>query len=85
MTDKTKIVIEKALKKYIKAKKNAVLNFVISAPGDTTQEKIANRDNLALDARLYNWNSDTILAISSALQSLGKWPEVGGKAVLIKQ
>ena len=60
-------IINKYTDKYPKAKKIAVRNFVGTAPND----KEANQYNLNMDAMLYRWNSDTILAIKEALVELG--------------
>jgi hypothetical protein len=62
-------LIEVALKKYPKAKRIAVENFVMSAPNDP----IANSVNLMDDTRSYKWNSDTYLAIKYCLKSQGKF------------
>lgn len=60
--------IATALREWTKAKKIAVQNFCWSAPAD----KVANRVNLKMDARLYSWNTDTVNAIEYVLQREGK-------------
>lgn len=60
-------VIDMALEKFPEAKKIAVQNFVWSAPADHK----ANKANLTMDARLYNWNTDTVQAIRYALTMIG--------------
>jgi hypothetical protein len=62
-------LIESALRKYPKAKRIAVENFVTSAPNDP----IANAVNLGDDTRSYKWNSDTYLAIKYCLKKLDKF------------
>ncbi len=64
----TQTAIQDALKKYPKAKKIAVENFVWSASNDNR----ANAMNLSQDARLYSWNAATVSAIKMALQQLKK-------------
>jgi len=63
-----KELIEKFLKKYPKAKKIAVENFVWTAPDDKT----ANIINLQADAKAYIWNVDTQKAIYFCLKELNK-------------
>ena len=60
--------IEIALKKYPKAKKIALENFVWSS-GDN---KMSNNINLNADTRTYKWNSQTVNAIRMALKYLDK-------------
>jgi hypothetical protein len=66
--DKTTEAINKALKKFPKAKKIAVENFV----GTAGDERMANQSNLDMDAGLYQWNTATRGAIYQALRELGK-------------
>jgi hypothetical protein len=61
-------IIEAVLKKYPKAKRIAVMNFVCTAPDDP----MANSYNLNMDAGLYKWNGDTRNAIREALRQLNK-------------
>jgi hypothetical protein len=60
--------IEVALTAFPEAKRVAVENFVMSAPND----KKVNQRNISYDALLYGWNQDTIDAIVSALEVIGK-------------
>ncbi len=62
-------LIETALKKYPKAKRIAVENFVMSAPSQPS----VNIWNLQYDKELYNWNIDTFRAIEDCLIELGKY------------
>lgn len=64
----TETLVTIALAKYPKAKRMAVENFCFSAPDD----KIANKVNLAADAKSYPWNSDTVNAIKTVLKAEGK-------------
>ena len=66
--DATLDAIERVMKRYKKAKRIPVRNFVCTAPDD----KMANSINLSEDARMYRWNSDTYCAIRDALRELGK-------------
>jgi hypothetical protein len=65
---KTTDLIDSAMRKFPHAKPLPVDNFCFSAPND----KFANRANLQMDARLYNWNSDTVAAIKYVLSWEGK-------------
>jgi hypothetical protein len=65
---KTIDLIDSAIRKFPHAKQLAVDNFCFSAPTD----KAANQANVAMDARLYNWNSDTVNAIKYVLSWEGK-------------
>ena len=67
---KTNDLIDSALRKFPRAKKMAVENFCWSAPDD----KFANRANLQMDTRLYNWNRDTVKAIEYVLSWQNKIP-----------
>lgn len=66
--EKTKENIELALKKYPKARANAVQNFVWSAP----ENKRDNSMNLRQDSLSYKWTVPTIRAIEFALKLEGK-------------
>lgn len=57
-----------ALKKYPKARKIAVENFVFSASADYD----TNRLNLEMDRGLYKWNMPTVHAILHGLKLIGK-------------
>lgn len=61
-------LIDSAMRKFPDAIGLALDNFCFSAPKD----KAANRANLEMDARLYNWNSDTVKAIEYVLSWEGK-------------
>jgi len=61
-------IIEAVLKKYPKAKRIAVVNFVCSAPNDP----MANAYNLGMDVGLYKWNRHTQTAIWEALRQLNR-------------
>jgi len=63
--------IELALKKFPKAKRIAVENFVSTA-STALIDWTDNVENLKMDARLYNWNNDTVYAIKWAMAELGK-------------
>jgi hypothetical protein len=58
-------LIEKALVRFPKAKRIAVENFTMGYDSLSSEAQ----SNLELDARLYNWNKDTINAIISILSS----------------
>jgi hypothetical protein len=61
-------LIDSAIRKFPHAEQLTVDNFCFSAPND----KAANKANVAMDARLYNWNSDTVSAIKYVLSWEGK-------------
>lgn len=56
--------IEALLKKYPKAKRIAVENFLMSLSG----EPMADSMNMSADARSYGWNSQTIQAIREGMR-----------------
>jgi hypothetical protein len=58
-------LIEKALVRFPKAKRIAVENFTMGYESLSSEAQ----SNLELDARLYDWNKDTINAIISILSS----------------
>lgn len=55
--------IEIALDKYPKAKRVAVENFTMGYDSLTSEARM----NLKMDARLYNWNTQTVSAIEYVL------------------
>ena len=55
--------VEQILKKYPKAKRIAVENFTMSRQDNHRNNLL----NLAMDARLYNWNQQTVNAIRDCL------------------
>ena len=55
--------IEKAMKRFPKAKRIAVENFTMSS----SELGMAEMMNLEMDARMYKWNSDTVNAIRYVL------------------
>jgi len=69
MNETTKIINEAlTLKKFSKAKRNTVENFVTSC-GDNGSD---NWENIKLDAKLYDWNGPTIECIRFCLLKMGK-------------
>jgi hypothetical protein len=58
-------LIEKVLVRFPKAKRIAVENFTMGYDNLSNEAQ----SNLELDARLYNWNRDTINAIISVISS----------------
>jgi hypothetical protein len=58
-------LIEEAMRMFPTAKLIAVQNFCWTAPDDDQ----ANGWNLGQDARLYEWNSDTVDAIAWVLRA----------------
>lgn len=63
MAIKTEL-IEKAMVKFPKARRIAVENFTMGYDSMNMEASM----NLGMDARLYNWNSDTIKAIKFVLK-----------------
>lgn len=61
-------IVKTVLKKYKKAKRIAVRNFVLTAPDN----KLANQWNLADDTKMYGWNGETYAAIHESLRQLNK-------------
>jgi len=60
-------VIEYVLKKYPKARRMAVENFIMSSVGNRYDYQLAN---LEIDAELYKWNEATRQAIRTGLHIL---------------
>jgi hypothetical protein len=60
-------VIEYVLKKYPKARRIAVENFIMSSVGNRYDYQLAN---LEIDAELYKWNEATRQAIGTGLHIL---------------
>jgi hypothetical protein len=60
-------VIEYVLRKYPKARRVAVENFIISSVGNRYDYQLAN---LEIDAELYKWNEATRQAIGTGLHIL---------------
>jgi len=60
-------VIEYVLRKYPKARRIAVENFIMSSVGNRYDYQLAN---LEIDAELYRWNEATRQAIRTGLHIL---------------
>jgi hypothetical protein len=60
-------VIEYVMKKYPKARRIAVENFIMSSVGNRYDYQLAN---LEMDAELYKWNEATKQAIRTGLHIL---------------
>jgi hypothetical protein len=56
--------IEEILKKYPKARRIAVENFLMTKSGD----QMADGMNLSMDAQSYKWNRDTVNAIREGIR-----------------
>jgi hypothetical protein len=59
------VSVEQSLSKFPNAKKIAVSNFVGTLSGNME----ADIDNTYLDAEMYGWNEDTILAILHGIET----------------
>lgn len=60
-------IIQKALKKYPRAKKIAVTNFLATATSYTFEVNVANAE---YDKLLYKWNDSTYYAILFGLNEM---------------
>jgi hypothetical protein len=60
------MIAEEALRRFPKARKVAVRNFVGTLIGTNRMDEEAN---LLMDAKLYNWNMDTIEAIAFGINT----------------
>lgn len=60
------MTVTEALKKFPKARKIAVENVTMGKEGKG-MDSYGKVMNLAMDARLYNWNSDTVNAIKAVI------------------
>lgn len=72
MRDITATEVEELMKKFPKARRIAVSNFLMT--GSANRSVMYANMNLAQDAKVYAWNSDTVKAIKTGISMSEKSP-----------